>query len=81
MSVTLLSLYTPNFQIDRALSKARIQKPFSKFRLMFVTFTFAIALVGFLDRTMSSSLRARFEPPTNGAPDNREDAVSQWVNA
>ena len=67
---------TPNFQFDRE----RIQHALSKLQLIVVAVAFAINLGGMLDRTASSSLQTKFEPPTNGAPEDRDDAVSQWAN-
>lgn len=67
----------PNFQFDRE----RIQHALSKLQLVVVAVAFTINLGGMLDRTPSSSLQTKFEPPTNGAPEDRDDAVSQLVNS
>ena len=68
--------FTSNFQLDRE----RIQHASSKLQLVVVAVVFATNLAGTIDRTPSSSLQTKFEPPTNGAPEDRDDAVSQWAN-
>lgn len=80
MSATLPKIYTLNFTSNFKFDRERIQHALSKLQLVVVAVAFAINLGGMLDRTASSSLQTKFEPPTNGAPEDRDDAVSQWAN-
>ncbi|MDY6937139.1 MAG: hypothetical protein SWY16_05665 [Cyanobacteriota bacterium] len=86
MSATLPTISVRDLNLDRALSKERIpplltKLQFVKLPLVLVSFAFTLALAGGCGRTWSSSQRKDFEPPTNGAPDDRDDAVSRWVRA
>ena len=80
MSATLPKIYALNFTSNFQFDRERIQHALSKLQLIVVAVAFAINLGGTIDRTPSSSLQTKFEPPTNGAPEDRDDAVSQWEN-